>query len=32
MIYVDNRQNKVEASEKLIERLTEVIEFALKEE
>lgn len=32
MIYVDNRQNKVEASEELIERLTEVIEFALKEE
>lgn len=32
MIYVDNRQNKVEASEKLIEKLTEVIEFALKEE
>ncbi|WP_238860493.1 MULTISPECIES: rRNA maturation RNase YbeY [unclassified Clostridium] len=32
MIYVDNRQNKVEASEKLIERLTEVIEFTLKEE
>lgn len=32
MIYVDNRQNKVEASKKLIERLTEVIEFALKEE
>ncbi len=32
MIYVDNRQNKVEASEKLIKRLTEVIEFALKEE
>ncbi|MBE6088081.1 MAG: rRNA maturation RNase YbeY [Clostridium beijerinckii] len=32
MIYVDNRQNKVEASEKLIESLTEVIKFALKEE
>jgi len=32
MIYVDNRQSKVEASEKLIKRLTEVIEFALKEE
>ncbi|WP_026885458.1 rRNA maturation RNase YbeY [Clostridium beijerinckii] len=32
MIYVDNRQSKVEASEKLIKRLTEVIEFTLKEE
>lgn len=32
MIYVDNRQNKIEASEKFIENLKEVIDFALKEE
>ena len=32
MIYVDNRQNKIEVNEKLIEKLTKVIEFALKEE
>ncbi|MDQ0150118.1 rRNA maturation RNase YbeY [Eubacterium multiforme] len=32
MIYVDNRQNKIEASEKFTENLKEVIEFALKEE
>lgn len=32
MIYVDNRQNKIEVTEKLVEELTNVIEFALKEE
>ena len=32
MIYVDNRQNKIEVSEKFTENLKEVIEFALKEE
>ena len=32
MIYVDNRQNKIELTEKLVEELTNVIEFALKEE
>jgi len=32
MIYVDNRQNKLEVTDELIERLTKVIEFALKEE
>lgn len=32
MIYVDNRQNKLEVTENLIENLTKVIEFTLKEE
>jgi len=32
MIYVDNRQNKLEVTEDLIEKLIKVIEFALKEE
>ena len=32
MIYVDNRQNKIEVSEEFTENLKEVIEFALKEE
>ena len=32
MIYVDNRQNKLEVKDNLIEKLTKVIEFALKEE
>jgi probable rRNA maturation factor len=32
MIYVDNRQDKLESSNELIEKLTSVIEFALKEE
>lgn len=32
MIYVDNRQEKIEASEEFIESLKKVINFALKEE
>ncbi|MBE6071814.1 MAG: rRNA maturation RNase YbeY [Clostridium butyricum] len=32
MIYVDNRQTKIEVSEKLVNQLINVIEFALKEE
>ncbi|MBE6062779.1 MAG: rRNA maturation RNase YbeY [Clostridium butyricum] len=32
MIYVDNRQEKIEADEKLVDLLKSVIEFALKEE
>lgn len=32
MIYVDNRQEKVEISEEFVSKLTEVIDFALKEE
>lgn len=32
MIYVDNRQNKIEVNEEFIKKLEEVIEFALKEE
>lgn len=32
MIYVDNRQNKLEVNDSLIEELTKVIDFALKEE
>lgn len=32
MIYVDNRQNKLEVTNDLIEKLTKVIEFSLKEE
>jgi probable rRNA maturation factor len=32
MIYVDNRQNKLEVTEELIEKLIKVIEFVLKEE
>ena len=32
MIYVDNRQEKIEADEKLVDLLKNVIEFALKEE
>jgi probable rRNA maturation factor len=32
MIYVDNRQNKLEVTEELVENLIQVIEFALKEE
>lgn len=32
MIYVDNRQNKLEVKESFIKKLEEVIEFALKEE
>jgi len=32
MIYVDNRQSKLEVNDNLIEKLTKVIEFALKEE
>jgi probable rRNA maturation factor len=32
MIYVDNRQNKLAVNDSLIEDLTKVIEFALKEE
>ena len=32
MIYVDNRQGKIEVSSKLEEELKNVIEFALKEE
>lgn len=32
MIYVDNRQEKIEVTESLIKELTKVIEFALKQE
>ena len=32
MIYVDNRQSKLEVNDSLIENLSKVIEFALKEE
>ena len=32
MIYVDNRQDKIEVSKEFIENLEKVIEFALKEE
>ena len=32
MVYVDNRQNKIDVTDDLIGKLTEVIEFALKEE
>ncbi|EKQ50326.1 MULTISPECIES: rRNA maturation RNase YbeY [unclassified Clostridium] len=32
MIYVDNRQNKLEIKDEFVEELTKVIEFALKEE
>lgn len=32
MIYVDNRQEKIEVDEKLVDLLKNVIEFALKEE
>lgn len=32
MIYVDNRQEKINVSDTLVEELTNVIEFALKEE
>ena len=32
MIYVDNRQNKLEVNDGLIKKLSKVIEFALKEE
>jgi probable rRNA maturation factor len=32
MIYVDNRQNKLEVNDNLIEKLTKVIELTLKEE
>ncbi len=32
MIYVDNRQNKIEVTDDFVNKLTEVIEFALKEE
>jgi probable rRNA maturation factor len=32
MIYVDNRQEKLEVTEEFVAKLTEVIEFALKEE
>lgn len=32
MIYVDNRQNKLEITDDFINKLSEVIEFALKEE
>lgn len=32
MIYVDNRQEKIEADEEFVENLKKVIEFALKEE
>jgi len=32
MIYVDNRQKKLEVNDNLIEKLTKVIEFALKDE
>ena len=32
MIYVDNRQNKLEVNDSLIENLSKVIEFVLKEE
>ena len=32
MIYVDNRQEKLEVTEEFVSKLTEVIDFALKEE
>ena len=32
MIYVDNRQEKIEADEELVSLLKKVIEFTLKEE
>ena len=32
MIYVDNRQNKLEVTDNFVNKLNEVIEFALKEE
>lgn len=32
MIYVDNRQNKLEVNDNLVEELTQIIEFSLKEE
>jgi len=32
MIYVDNRQNKIEITDNFVNKLTEVIEFVLKEE
>ncbi len=32
MVYVNNRQDKLEVKDELIEKLTKVIEFALKEE
>lgn len=32
MIYVDNRQNKLEITDNFVNKLSEVIEFALKEE
>ena len=32
MIYVDNRQNKLEVTDDFVEKLIQVIEFALKEE
>jgi probable rRNA maturation factor len=32
MIYVDNRQNKIKVTDDFVKKLTDVIEFALKEE